>query len=472
MCIEASRFGNLSPDTGLDRRPEKPLKTVAQVAQKAIEPSYNHSFHTNLLSAASTSIALAGAAAGVAQSFGVTSASTPDIMNVRKYCLVLTGASDAYMGLKMYESAKKVNSVWDKFKGVSRIGEGVADVINGLIEGTFQVLETASIKMNTNAVSALNYVGSALFSFSAFSSLFKLAIDLKYTIKIKKGLAKAETFDQKNEFLNAYLKKEDTAYRLGSLIGNELLGDIKAGVSLEKIEKVIATLVKKENELATSSVILSVFLGVIILGNIFTAGLASQIIAITRLGLMSTFFYANIKDLIESKDKPTETKIDQLMKVAVNLVSTALAVTAIVAASVGSGGALPIAVFVIGASFSIFNLVMENREFLRYLIKGQKDSRIRDDSSVAIDQSPKESEDVKRNAIIDGLIERLEAQLKSLEVKKAEANKNLEKNLARELPGDQYKKIRRKLKLNTIKDFDIEREQIIAKIAEMRAKKA
>lgn len=331
----------------------------------------------------------------------------PESLGLRRYFSVITGISNTIEGIQQIKEARHEHHTWGKIDGIIRVVRGVFEASSGFIQGTTTALKVwAEEKINLDALKIANVVGDFFVCIQLMmisASCFKTA---RLAGRFKHEINGTSHFSFIVNVFNKYVLRKKSSdinecqlelrQRQISVIRNILLSDKRHQDRLDlkktvgealfhKLEKVIKT---NDHDLLSSSSELidtvdkvlnclkksernNVIIGLLTMAGIAitlaadfaTAGIASQILNIVKPIVSLGFFYFDALQLKSGVDesKP-DSKFTRYMRIALTIICIAIAVATFISSSAATGGALPIALLVIGILCPLISLYINNNK--------------------------------------------------------------------------------------------------------------
>ena len=407
MTITSSMDTHLAPLSSVQASMVTPIRT------------YNHNFYSGLVyvlnGVTGTALSVATAAQAVlsllAKSLDAGQDATdvinesleqlhsvPESMGLRRYFSVFTGVSNIIEGNHLIAEARHQNYLWGIADGVMKIARGVFESSAGFIQGTTKALTVwAENNINVSSIDIANMVGDLLSSLQlliiSISTLHnaRLSGDLKRKIRIEpcniplakkvnnlfwpsircNPLPSIDLAKRRIEVVKSILNdpnSRDQKIHLEKMMGSDFmhkLTNVLNGQDLSLSSHHIDEVLKKLSSSEFSNAILGTvsLLGAIttVVADVCTVGIASQIMSLIKPLIAFTFFYYDVAQLKAGVNNTVSaSRINQIMRYALTALAISLAVFTFVGASAGTGGALPIAMLVIGITMPLITLYMAN----------------------------------------------------------------------------------------------------------------
>lgn len=141
-------------------------------------------------------------------------------------------------------------------------------------------------------------------------------------------------------------------------------GDVKDSVLIaELMDEAIKKLSKSERNNTLIGLLSLAAVGLTLASDFLTAGIASQILNIIKPIVSLTFFYFDVIQLKNGvEDSKPISKFNRYLRIALTILCIAIAITTFVGSGVATGGALPIALLVIGIVCPLISLYISNNK--------------------------------------------------------------------------------------------------------------
>lgn len=327
------------------------------------------------------------------------SVSTPAAFGLVNSVSIMTGSMTA---LAEYSYVKKVKACWKQFSiGFLGVVSGVASATGGILLTASSAIGMATTKIGGSFLNKLTLAGSGVFAFTmiamSINSFYKVRAinELKAEIKEKRP-------QQKLEILRKMVKDEVGKAKLERLIGPqevEKIEKIKVTVNPSTISEVLVGFEKSLDKNRINNAAFS-FIGLVTgfttaAVDIFTAGALSVVCNALNLAITSISELFSTSQSISSIQGSKEGKV---IKYTLLALSTILSVGAFVAASIGSAGAVPLALFVGSLAAPFVSLIYENT--LASKKESNKDLILSDDDHKAQIQSCEEAYIKSRSSLV------------------------------------------------------------------------
>lgn len=329
----------------------------------------------------------------------------PESLGLRRYFSVITGISNTIEGVHQIKEAHHEKHTWGKIDGIIRVVRGVFEASSGFIQGTTTALKIwAEEKINLDALKIANVVGDffaciqlMMISVSCFKNA-SLAGRIKHEINgtshyssivniFNKCVLRKKSSDigecqlefrqrqisvikniLSNE--NKYQDKLDLKKTIGESLFHQLEKDLRlnnqnqrssSSELTETIDNVLKCLKKSERNNTIIGILSLVGIAITLAADFATAGIASQILNIIKPMVSLGFFYFDALQFKSGVDESIpDSKFTRYMRIALTIICIAIAVAIFVSSSAASGGALPIALLVIGILCPLISLYINN----------------------------------------------------------------------------------------------------------------
>jgi hypothetical protein len=331
----------------------------------------------------------------------------PETLGLRRYFSIITGISNTVEGVRMIQEAHHEHHKWGKWEGCLKAIRGIFEASSGCIQGTTTALKIwAEEKINLDAVKVANVVGdffaciqflmiaAASFNTARLASKIRheikgheqeskaVTIFKKYILRKNDTPTKIEDFDLRQRQVTVIRQlienphKHEDRLNLKKIIGDELYKDLHKALKLHNhalsphephivpvIDKVLKALAKSERNNIVIGILSIAATCITIAADFATAGIASQILNILKPIVSLGFFYYDAVQLKSGiEESKASSKLNTYMRYALTIMCIAIVIATFVGSSAATGGALPIALLVIGIICPLISLYINNNK--------------------------------------------------------------------------------------------------------------
>lgn len=300
----------------------------------------------------------------VATSFG-RNMQVPASFKMGNYLKVIPVTVEIY---REFKTLSKVKACWKAFANqILKVTASIGDLVASGIEGTKALFAMNIRKISGSSLGTLTTIGTAFVSLSMLSKAAISFYKFFVSYKLKVELDHVSTITEKIKIYRDHFEDPNFSFKIKELIGDESMQNIERLIKNEKmseakeiLDTTYALITKAKLSQGVFSV-LTLLAGVCALGlDLISAGVFSKIANSINLGISIIFSLIGSKESIAMIEKSSTSTSDKIIRYCLMATSFLLAIGSFVAASVGTGGVLPLALFIASLTIPFLSMIYEN----------------------------------------------------------------------------------------------------------------